>query len=525
MMKKEHKITVGRLVNLHVERKKLYLSLLILMLSTLIGFLFFQLGFNDSNIIMLYLLAVFLIAIITANRIYSIIFSFISVLIFNYFFTFPLLSLSAYDSGYPMTFVIMFTVAFVTSTLAAKIQQNSHFSALIAQRTRILLETNQMLQKEITKEGIIQKGCEQLYKLLKRDIVFYPYSEHELQEVYVYPPQTSEHFKDVLSDEIHVARWVAKHNRHGGASTDYLPNSKYLYLAVRADHNVYGVLGIYLDKEQLDSYENDILLAILGEIAFALEIEHINDEKKQSELKAKNEQLRADLLRSISHDLRTPLTSISGNADMLVSKEQELAQKDRLQLYEDIYDDSLWLINLVENLLSITRMEEGAIRLKLEPQMIEDILYEALKHVSRKKKEHHLHVQIDDDLLMADMEAHLIIQVIINLVDNAIKYTPQGSNITLHAYQKEDMVTIEVYDDGAGIPDDKKEHIFDKFYRGNTKIVDSKRSLGLGLALCKSIVHSHGGEIHVMDRIPHGAMFYFTLPATKLKLEENGEVS
>ena len=103
------------------------------------------------------------------------------------------------------------------------------------------------------------------------------------------------------------------------------------------------------------------------------------------------------MLRSISHDLRTPLTSISGNADMLVSKEQELAQKDRLQLYEDIYDDSLWLINLVENLLSITRMEEGAIRLKLEPQMIEDILYEALKHVSRKKKEHHLHVQIDDD--------------------------------------------------------------------------------------------------------------------------------
>ena len=120
---------------------------------------------------------------------------------------------------------------------------------------------------------------------------------------------------------------------------------------------------------------------------------------------------------------------------------------------------------------------------------------------------------------------HLIIQVIINLVHNAIKYTPQGSNITLHAYQKEDMVTIEVYDDGAGIPDDKKEHIFDKFYRGNTKIVDSKRSLGLGLALCKSIVHSHGGEIHVMDRIPHGAMFYFTLPATKLKLEEHGEVS
>ena len=262
-----------------------------------------------------------------------------------------------------------------------------------------------------------------------------------------------------------------------------------------------------------------MLLAILGEMGFALKNEEIIREKNKTALKAKNEQLRVDLLRSISHDLRTPLTSISGNAGILLTNDEILTKEKKQSLYTDIYDDSLWLINLVENLLSVTRIENGTMKLNISPQIIEDVIYEALDHVNRKKIEHRIDVEIDDEFLMGDMDVRLIVQVIINIVDNAIKYTPKGSNIMIRSYKKEGMIYIEISDDGPGIPNDKKEKIFEKFYSANNQIVDSKRSLGLGLALCKSIINAHGGTISVSDHKPHGALFCFTLPETKIHLE------
>ncbi len=499
----------------YLSKKKVILSLLILFFCTMISFVFFLFNFNDSNIIMTYILGIFLISFITANKIYCIVFSLICVLIFNFFFTFPTLSLSVYDSGYLITFLIMFIVAFMVSGLSSRIQQNSQISSKIAQRTKILLETNQILQKEMSKEGIIQKGCEQLYKLLNRDIIYYTFENNELNLSFLYPNQN----KSILLQEIEVAKWVATHNKRAGASTHHFSNAKFFYLAIRAN-NVSGVVGIYLGKDRLDIFENDILLAILGEIALALEIEKVIFEKNEADLKAKNEQLRADLLRSISHDLRTPLTSISGNADMLISNSEVLSKDQKHKLYMDIYDDAFWLINLVENLLSVTKIENGTMQIKKEPQVVEDVILEALNHVSRKKIEHTIHVQLDNELVMANIDARLIIQVIINIVDNAIKYTPKDSNITIHAYQKNEQIIIDIYDDGYGIDEKEQEKIFEKFYLANNKIKDSQRGLGLGLALCKAIVEAHGGIIKVSNCKPHGALFQFTLPAVILDLKD-----
>ena len=504
------------------NKTDLYISLLVLAICTLVGYLFFLLGFNDANIIMIYILGVLIIAISTSARIYSILSSFISVIIFNFCFTFPVLSLSAYESGYPITFLIMFIVAFVTSSLAVKIQKNAKISSYMAYRTKVLLETNQMLQKETTQEGIIHSGCQQLLKLLNRDIVFYPVHNEDLQQPFIFPYGDNTHIEECIrSQETIVARWVLVHNKHAGASTHYLSAARCLYLAVRVNDKVYGVVGIYLNKERLDSFANDVLLAILGEMAFALENEKTIKDKNETDIKAKNEQLRANLLRSISHDLRTPLTSISGNAGILLSNEEALSHDDKTKLYSDIYDDSLWLINLVENLLSVTRIEQGSMQLNMSPQLVEEVVYEALKHVSRKKIEHHIDVEIDDEFLMGNMDARLIIQVIINIVDNAIKYTPAGSHITIHSYQEENMIVIDIYDDGPGIGDDKKDKIFDMFYSANERIVDSKRSLGLGLALCKSIVNAHGGKIQILDNYPQGALFRFTLPAQEVNIDIN----
>ena len=225
-------------------------------------------------------------------------------------------------------------------------------------------------------------------------------------------------------------------------------------------------------------------------------------------------------MRAISHDLRTPLTAISGNASNLMSNGAMFDEATKQQLYADIYDDSMWLINLVENLLAVTRIEDGRMQLKLTTELMDEIVTEALSHVHRKKGEHPIRVVSREDFLFAKIDARLMVQVIINLVDNAVKYTPLETEIEIQMEKKEDKVVISVKDQGPGIPDSYKPYVFDMFFTGENKISDNRRSLGLGLALCKSIVNAHGGEICVSDALPHGAVFTFSLPAGEVQLHE-----
>ena len=244
--------------------------------------------------------------------------------------------------------------------------------------------------------------------------------------------------------------------------------------------------------------------------------------KRQEKMKAESdkEKMRANLLRAISHDLRTPLTAISGSADNLLANYKKMDDALREQTFTDIYDDSMWLINLVENLLAVTRIEGGQVNLTRSIELMDEVVSEALKHINRKSKEHTIRVTSGKDFILAHIDAKLIVQVIINLVDNAIKYTPVGSVIEIHTDQKEQWVTVSVSDNGPGIPDEQKPRIFDMFYSGANKVVDSRRSLGLGLSLCKSIVTAHGGTISVSDNQPNGTAFKFTLPAEEVELHE-----
>ena len=496
--------------------------MLILFICTVIGSIFFEMGFHDSNIIMIYLLGVLSIALITSNIICSVVSSIVSVILFNFCFTMPVLSLSFYDSAYLMTFVIMIIVAFLISTLTNKIQLTAASYANMANVSRILLETNQLLQKKQSVEDIFNCGCKQLSNLFNRDIAYFPITESSVQKPILFPISENSHCKEFLNpNEIGVARWVAINGKHAGATTRYLSGSKSVYYAVLSDDKIYGVIGIYLDNDVLESFDKRILLAILSEMAICLENIKSNAEKNEAIIKAKKEQFRSDLLKSISHDLRTPLTSIYGNADVLLNDSGNLKDDKKIVLYKNIYDDSLWLINLVENLLSITCIEDGNVKLRIEPEVIEDVIDESLSHVSKNKDNHKIKVNISDDFLMADMDARLIVQVLINLINNAIKYTEDDSTISINAYQIEDYVHIEVCDNGSGIEDKDKDKIFEKFYTVNHSIVDSKKSMGLGLALCKSIVEAHGGVISVKDNHPTGAIFTFSLPATKITINKD----
>lgn len=507
------------------------MTILLLIGATWVGFGFQKHGFSEANIIIIYILAVLIAAVFTTQRFYSLILSLVSVLTFNYFFTQPYFTLKAYDDDYPVTFLTMFLSAFITSTLAVRMKEQTKQSNEAAFRTQILLETNQLVQKGKGGAAIASVVANQLVKFLKRDIIVYLSEDGRLGEPEIFrtpaignpnsinPDSTKA--SDYLADsERAVAVWVFEHNKQAGATTARYEHAACRYLAIRINNKVYGVVGIAIPEEGLDTFENSITLSILGECALAMENEAVLREREQNALIAKNEQLRANLLRSISHDLRTPLTSISGNAGILLSSADEMEVANRKKLYLDIYDDSLWLISLVENLLSVTRLEDGSMRLRKNAELVDEVIEEALKHINRRRREYHIQVRQAEEFMLVKVDAQLIMQVIVNIVDNAIKYTPPGSDIIITASSHGDKVEVEIADNGDGIPDEAKPQIFEMFYTVNKGVADSRRSLGLGLALCKSIITAHGGEISVGDNDPKGTVFRFTLPKEEVTLRE-----
>ena len=456
-------------------------STAILILSSLVGMIFQKFGFDEANIITVFVLGVLVTAVITKHQIYSLISSIVSVLVFNFLFTEPQFTLQAYDHGYPVTFIIMLLAAFLTGSLAIRIKNQAKQAAQSAYRTKVLFDTNQLLQQAKDKNEIVSATSNQLIKLLRKDIVFYLADGEVLDTPHIFSV-TEENLESCISEnEKAVAGWVLKNNKRAGATTGTLSNAKCLYLAVRSSSMVYGVIGIVMGEIPLDPFENSILLSILGECALALENEKNAREKQEAAILAKNEQLRANLLRAISHDLRTPLTSISGNASNLLSN------GDFFDITEDLMDD---------------------------------VITEALHHINRKSEEHHISVESKEEFLLAKMDAKLIVQVIINIVDNAIKYTPKNSHIVIRTEKRGKQAIVSISDDGNGIADEIKPRIFDMFYSGANQIADSRRSLGLGVSLCKSIINAHGGELTVSDNLPHGTVFTFTLPAGEVKVYE-----
>ena len=501
---------------------ELLLTIGILAAATVIGWAFLRLGFANANIIMVYLLGVLLTSAFTSGYTCGVLSAFLSVILFNYFLTEPRLSLAAYGSKYPITFAVMFAAALLTGTLAAKLKAHAQLSARDAYRTKLLFDMNRQLQKAETPDEVYQMTATQIQKLMQRDVLIYPAQGDALLDGNVYPADGSSPYSIPDTDqEQDVIQWVWQNRKRAGATTQNFPKAKRLYLAIRTGQQVFGVVGIPMEKQtQPDAFTSSVLFSILGECALALESLRNAEEKEKAAVLAKNEQLRANLLRSISHDLRTPLTSISGNADTLLHSYNVLDEQTRKQIFTDIYDDAQWLTGLVENLLSITKIADGSVKLRLSDQVVDDIVSEALRHIDRRSAEHHITVDCGDEPLLVRVDAGLIMQVLINLVNNAVKYTPAGSNIRITAIPRENMAEICVSDNGPGIPDELKEHVFEMFFTGGNPIGDSRRSLGLGLTLCQAIIHAHNGEMTLKENSPHGCIFSFTVPLSEVNLNE-----
>ncbi len=483
---KEQKVRLFGKRTLLSMLKDFGISVLILAIASGLSFGLHYMGFTDANVITVYILAVLVISALIDNRFCWVVSSAAGVLLFNFFFTTPKFSLMAYDKGYPVTFAVMLVASLVTGSIAARMKSHAKQSAQTAYRTKILLDTNQMLAKAKSSDEIFEIAASQTKKLLAIDA--FALRDNDLPKL-------------------------------GITGTSLCKTESCTYYPIHASNTVYGVIGIQSTKT-VDAFENSILLSILGECALALESERNPREKEATPILAEQEKLRANLLRTISHDLRTPLTSISGNADNLIANDEMFDTETRRQIYTDIREDSEWLISLVENLLSVSRMGDGKSDIRMSAELVSDVIEEAVRRTEKNASKHKLAVKEIDGILLARMDARLIVQVLINLIDNAIKYTPSGSEIEISAIEKDNEIAITVADNGHGIADEIKPRVFDMFYTGAEKIADSRRSLGLGLALCKSIVNAHGGEITVTDNKPHGAVFTFTLPKEEVEISE-----
>ena len=508
----------GRLKQERITAGDLFRTVLILTVCTGLGFLIKAIGLANTNVVLFYILGVMAVALLTTGYLCSVLSSLLSVLIFNFFFTEPFYSLQS-SPDYFATFAVMFAAALLSSSLTSRIKTQSIQTANKAYQTEVLLSTSQLLQKAEDREAILNVVLQQLSRLLEHSVLCYDRKDGALAEQPVLREVDGDGGFDqvYLAEERDAAEWVGRNGKHAGRTTRKYPQARCLYMAIRSESGVQAVVGIRADNApSIDEYRKNLMISILDECALAIEKDHMTREKQRMEESARQETLRANLLRAISHDLRTPLTSISGNAAILLEDTGDLDEGKKKELYDSIYDDAIWLNGLVENLLTITRTENGTMKLNIQPELVSDAIEEALRHLDRNAEKRKIVTDLQDDLLLAQMDSALIVQVLINLVNNAVKYTPEDAKITIGAKAEGNMALLWVEDEGQGIPEGTEDKVFDMFYTGVKHSADSRRGIGLGLSLCRSIVQAHGGEIWMMNARPHGAKVSFTLPIAEV---------
>ena len=458
-----------------------------------------------ANVIMVYLVSVLVVAT-RFGRGPSVLASVLSVAAFNFFFVPPHFTFAVADTQYLITFGVMFLVALVISDLAARIRAQAESAQRRERRTAALYAMSRDLGRARGVVDVFAASARHVADVFASDVTFLlPAADGALAR----PAGAMDGFDPDASDR-NVARWVFEHRQPAGLGTT---SARALYLPLVASRGVLGVLGVRPADVRAFDVPDQLhqLETFANQTALALERAQLADDAHEAELRAEAERLRSSLLSSVSHDLRTPLATITGAASLLLT-EPHVDDDTRRELLESVRDEAERLNRLVQNLLEMTRLESGTLRLQHDWHSVEELVGAALRRLGKPLTGRRLDVTLAPDLPLVRMDDVLVEQVLTNLLDNALKYTPAGTPIRIVATASEGRITVEVADRGPGLRPGDEERVFEKFYRGAGT---SQRGAGLGLAICKAIVEAHGGRLWAHGLPEGGVAFFFTLPMTE----------
>ncbi|WP_313370964.1 ATP-binding protein, partial [Sedimentibacter sp.] len=284
------------------------------------------------------------------------------------------------------------------------------------------------------------------------------------------------------------------------------------YMPVISQGNVLGVIGLSCAKGKIDQNNRFFLRMISSQVAMALERQQLSNEQRRILVETEKEKMRSNLLRAISHDLRTPLTCILGASSAIIENGGSMDKATHDKLVLNIKEDSQWLIRMVENLLSVTRINEGTMNVAKTSEAAEEIIAAAISRIRKRFAFQKISVKVPNELLIVPMDGTLIEQVLINLLENAVKHSPGGSTIEVNVKKNGNYAVFEVIDSGEGISEQDFPYLFESYVPNSKRSLDSSRGMGIGLSICMSIVKAHHGKIEAANKKEGGAVFRFTLP-------------
>lgn len=495
---------------------EILISIGIMLLATCMGVVFREIRIAEANIIMLYILGVVIAARYAVTQWGGTLASVLGVVMFNYFFTEPYYSLTARGKEYPVTFLIMFAVALITSTLTQKIKKEAAASKERGAYTQSLYDINKKLLMIKNLDEAKTISAINIAHFLGKSVILFPVNEkNEIEEPISYnQDENMTDTKQNLRDSIVIKNILVEQEKY------YSQSNHTSYIPIKGQERMLSIIGIRNFDFNTLSIENSTLLeAVIAQVALAFEREYIAIKQQHLKLTIQSEKLKNNMLQSISHDLRTPLTGIVGATSTLLEQHQALDEKVKIQLLTSVYEDAIWLNHSVENILNITRIDDGRLAIVKHIEVAEEVAESVLARINKNLRGHQIEVSLDKEFILVPMDASLIVQVLYNLIDNAIKYTPEGTMITLKVYKEENKAVFEVEDNGMGIPEKYIGSIFKRFYRISSEEANyketneaSRMGMGLGLSICKAVVEAHDGKISMFNNVLGGASFKIELP-------------
>ncbi len=483
-------------------------TVLLLATATVLGGVFNKSGFHQTNIVVVYILSVLLIARFTDGYLYGIVATVLSLLMFNWFFTEPYFTLKVNDPTYIITFAIMSITATITSALTTKVKVAAEEAKEKEAESNALYQMTNHLTDAEDIHAIAEIATRTVSKILSTNAACICFDESGVPEsTFIQQRSDGTQIRRELDHAIELQK------RMEGLHMPYDVGNEFHDFPIYGTNGILGVLRIPNEAaEELTESYTRLLHAIIESMALAMERFRSLQTQAKIREEATQERYRGNLLRAISHDLRTPLSGIMGTSEMLMGMMQK--EEPCYALAEGIYKDADWLCALVENILNLTKLQDGCLKLYKQPEAAEEIVGAALGVTEKRFPGREISVGVPDALLMVPMDARLISQVLVNLLDNAVKHTPADKEIRISVSkdEKENAARFVVEDRGCGIAEADFPYIFQKFYTTRGKSADAQRGVGLGLSICQSIVEAHGGRIFAENREDGGARFTFTLP-------------